>query len=116
MDFRVTVTSPDMLPFFPHARFKRRIPSSDKGWWQPMKNASFTRLRESRVVHFPSSRQRDHNVSAMPLQRNRVDRTPLEHFVAGIQGWEVRLRRLMACDKSQTDNALFLADNAVVFR
>jgi len=47
--------------------------------------------------------QRHHNMNAMPLQRSREDRTAIELFLAGVQGWEWGLRRQFDGGKPKPD-------------
>jgi hypothetical protein len=46
---------------------------------------------ESKHTHFPTFRGR----TLVPIQ-GRGDKTPIELFIAGVQGWETALRRVFA--------------------
>ena len=47
--------------------------------------------------------QCDHNMSPMRLQLNRDDRTAIELFIAGVQGWEAGLRRRLDGGKAKPE-------------
>jgi hypothetical protein len=45
----------------------------------------------------------DLSTEELPPEKNRGDRTPIELFVEGIQGWKGRLRRKVIDGKSYQD-------------
>jgi len=47
--------------------------------------------------------QRHHNMNAMPLQRNRDNKTAIEIFLGGLRGWEAGLRRRMDDGKPDSE-------------
>ena len=60
-------------------------------------------LKERAGIESIHLMQYHRNVNATPLQCNRGDRTAIELFVAGVQGWEAEFRHRLS-DGTSTPN------------